>query len=212
MALISIENISCDTLLGIWKKEEELEVLESVFELNNIEKADYSKINNEGRKKEWILVRVLLTEILQQRNTILHNKNGKPFIQNSEYNISVSHSRNFVCIIASKTEFAGVDVEQIADRVEKVKHKFLNSDELEWCTSLELQTTCWSAKEAIFKLHEKDLDFHDMLVSPFELMGESGRLKTSVIKKDKEASYVVNYRRIENDIITYTLSKTSIGQ
>lgn len=210
MALVSIDNINCDTILGIWKKEEAIELLESVYELNTTEKAEYKKISNEGRRKEWLLVRILLTEMIQKRVTIVYNINKKPLIKNSDINITISHSKNFVTIITSKTEFAGIDVEHISERVGKVKHKFLNSDELSWCNTLELQTACWSAKESVFKLYEKNLDFHDMIIEHFDLTGQFGKLKLKVVKKDKEGSYMVNIRKIENDIITYATSKTAI--
>lgn len=211
MALVSIDNLNCNTQLGIWKKEEELDLLESVFELNVLEKIEYKKISNEGRKKEWLLVRILLTEMLQKRVTINYNINKKPFINDSDINITISHSRNFIAIITSDTEFAGIDVECISDRVGKVKHKFLNSTELDWCNTLELQTTCWSAKESVFKLYEKELDFHDMVIEPFDLLSNLGKFKLNVVKKEKQGSYVLNFMRIENDILTYTLSKSSVA-
>lgn len=212
MALVSIDNINCDTQIGVWKKEEQLELLENVFELNASEKSEYNNITNESRKKEWLLVRILLTEMLMRKDFILYNTNKKPYLQNSKLNISISHSRNFIAIITSKNEFAGIDVEQISERVHKVKHKFLNNSELEWCHNLEQQTTCWCAKESVFKLYEANLDFHDMVIAPFELEDNFGKIKLSVIKPGKQGSYVINYQRIENDIISYTLSKSNIAE
>ncbi|MDA3892030.1 MAG: 4'-phosphopantetheinyl transferase superfamily protein [Salinivirgaceae bacterium] len=211
MALININCIAKGTQLGIWKKEEDLELLESVYELNKLEQVHYNKISNESRKKEWLSTRILLTELLQQRKTILYNENSKPYIENHDSNISISHSRNFVAIIISHDYFPGVDIEFISERVAKVKHKFLNSEELSWCTDLNQLTTCWSAKETVFKLHEKHLDFYDMLISKFEVDAGSGKFRTEVIKSGKESSYLVNYICIENDILTYTLSKSSIN-
>lgn len=211
MALVSIDNLSCSTLLGVWKKEEELGLLESVFELNPLEKSEYKKISNEGRKKEWMLVRILLTEMLQKKTGISYNENKKPLIKNSSKNITISHSKNYVTIITSEDDFCGIDVENISERVGKVKHKFLNNEELAWCNTLELQTACWSAKETVFKLFERDLDFHDMIVDKFEITGEYGKFKLNVVKPNKTGSYVINYRLIENDIITYAITKSSVN-
>jgi len=210
MALITIDCIAEGTQLGIWKKEETLELLETVYSLNKPEQEHYNRITNESRKKEWLTTRVLLTELLQQRRTILYNENSKPYIENHNSNISISHSRNFVTIIISDSYFAGVDVEHISERVGKVKHKFLNTEELNWCISLDQLTACWSAKEAVFKLYEKHLDFHDMVISKFDIDATSGKFKTEVVKTGKEGSYLVNYKRIENDILTYTISKNAI--
>jgi len=210
MGLYSKENIAHKTTLGIWKKDEALGVLESVYFLNYHEQIEYEKITNEARKREWLTTRILLTELLESRHTILYNNHRKPYIESHSSNISISHSRNFVAIIVSSDYLPGVDVENISSRVEKVKHKFLNSQELEWCKNLEQMTACWSAKEAVFKIYEKELDFHDMIIDPFDLVSNKGRFKASVVKKGKEGSYSINFQHIEGDILTYTLSKSVI--
>lgn len=207
MALYSKDNIAHGTLLGIWKKDESLELLESVSTLNPTEEKEYSIITNESRKKEWLITRILLTELLQRKTTICHLSHGKPFLHNHNSNISISHSRNFVSIIVSSAYYPGIDIEHISNRVSKIKHKFLDQSELKWCLNLEQQTGCWSAKESVFKIYEKELDFHDIEISQFNTDLESGRFKAQVIKKGKEGNFVINYKLIENDIITYTLSK-----
>ncbi len=211
MALYSKENISLGTQLGIWKKEEPIDLLESVYLLNSDEEKEFAQITNHNRKKEWLTTRILLTELLEKRVTILHNKNRKPYLKSHNSNITISHSRNFVAIIVSANYYAGVDVEHIATRAAKVKHKFLNKTELTWCKSLEQITACWSAKESIFKIYEKELDFYDMEVAPFTLNTDGGSFKTKVIKAGKEADYMVKYRQIEDDILTYALAKSAIG-
>ncbi len=211
MALWSIEKIANGARLGIWKKEESLAALKSVFLLNKAEQPDYNKISNESRKKEWLTTRILLTELLHQRVTIYHNSNRKPYLKNHSSNISISHSKNFVVIILAANHYPGVDVENISDRVEKVKHKFLQAEELDWCTTVDLMTACWSAKEAIFKIYEKELDFHDMLVSPFHMSSYQGSFPVKVLKKEQKADYLVNYRLIENDVVTYALSRSTLS-
>jgi hypothetical protein len=71
-------------------------------------------------------------------------------------------------------------------------------------------TACWSAKEAVFKIYEKELNFHDMIISPFDIEANTGKIKLKVIKSTKEAQYVLTFCSIENDILTYTLSKSAI--
>lgn len=209
MALISKEKIAHGTQLGIWKKEESLELLESVSTLDIIEEKEYTKITNESRKKEWLTTRILLTELLQLKTQIYHSPHGKPFLHNHKSNISISHSRNFIAIIISSIYHPGIDIEHISNRVSKIKHKFLTSTELEWCQNLEQQTGCWSAKESVFKIYEKELDFHDIEISPFIAESDNGRFKARVIKKGKEKDFIINYKLIENDFLTHTLSKIS---
>jgi hypothetical protein len=57
MALVVNEKVAHATTLVVWKKDEELETLETVFPLNKVEKKQYLKISNKNRKKEWLAVR-----------------------------------------------------------------------------------------------------------------------------------------------------------
>jgi phosphopantetheinyl transferase len=210
MALVFKEHIAMGTLLGVWKKEEELELLHAVFPLRSEEIADFKKISNVTRQKEWLTTRVLLTEMLQKRRIISYSEHGKPFINESNLNLSISHSRNFVAIIISSQYYPGVDIEQVSERVANVNHKFLNDTEREWCTSLPLMTACWSAKEAVFKIFERELDFHDMVVEPFQLEPDKGQFEASIIKTFPPARFKIKYRFFDNDILTYTLKRPDL--
>ena len=210
MALIVNEKVAFTTTLGIWKKEEELSILETVFPLKEMEQNQYLKISNTERKKEWLTVRILLTELLQKRVEIDYTKHNKPFLVNSNLNISISHSRDFVAVIISNSYFPGVDIERISERVSKIKHKFLNSQELNWCNGIKKLTICWSAKESVFKIFEKELDFHDMVISKFEYDADKGHFTIKVIKQGYEKNYPVHYRVIENNILTYCISKNPV--
>ena len=210
MALVVNEKVAHATTLVVWKKDEELETLETVFPLNKVEKKQYLKISNKNRKKEWLAVRVLLTELLQKRVEIVYNKHNKPFIKHSNINISISHSQNFVAIIISNSYFPGVDIEKVLERVSKIKHKFLNSSELAWCNDIKKQTTCWSAKESVFKVFEKELDFQDMIVSEFKINSNKGHFTVKVTKPGYEKIYPVYYRIINDNILTYCISKTPV--
>lgn len=207
MALIYKNNIANGTILGIWKKEEELDLLENVFVLNKYEKEYYQKITNNLRKSEFITTRILLTELLESRKTIVYNADKKPEILNSNLNISVSHSKNFVAIIVSGTYIPGVDIEYISNRVEKVKHKFLTEKETHWIKDLVLLTCAWSTKEAIFKIFGTNLDFKDIELVPFKLEDDSGIFAAKVLKPKFEESFKLNYMFIEDDLLVYSLKK-----
>lgn len=207
MALILKENIGQGSFLGVWKREEELKFLESIFPLNEIEAEQYARINNNSRKKEWLSARILLTEVLEKRHTILYNENKKPYLSKSKINISISHSKNHVAVLISAKHKPGVDIEHCSERVAKVKHKFLTDKELAWCTEINQQTAAWGAKEAIFKIFEKNLDFKDIETEPYTLGDDSGQFIGNVLKPSYAGTFIVNYMAIDSDILTYTLLK-----
>jgi len=205
MPLIIKEQINCGTQLGIWKKEENPEALKDVFPLKAEEKEQFNRITHPNRQAEWLISRILLTELLGSRKIIEYNENKKPEITNSPFRISISHSKNFVAILISETIVPGIDIEHISDRVNKVKHKFLSEDELTWSDSNAQMTACWGAKEAVFKIYEKELDFKDIRIEPFVVTGDGGRFNATVIKNGINKLFTIRYRMIEDDMLTYTL-------
>lgn len=202
MPLVFQKRLPAKSNLGLWQLTEAIETLEQVYPLLPVENNYYSKLKNDRRKKEWLATRILLTELLGKRVEIKHTEHGKPYIINSNTNISISHSRHFVSILLSNAMTPGIDIEHISERVQKVEHKFLDNMELQWCESLKSKTICWSAKEAIFKTYEKELDFHDIQIQKFDT--DDDYLMANVIKPGKERTFKVYIDQIENDVLTYT--------
>ncbi len=207
MSLIFKSNVAQGTLLGVWKKEEDFELLQTVYPLRAEEKLDFSKINNIQRKSEWLTTRILLTEMLEKRKIINYSTLGKPFLVESNLTISISHSKNFVAIILSSQFQVGIDIEHVSERVRKVIHKFLDDAEIQWCRSLKQQTLCWSAKEAIFKIYEKELDFKDVEIKAFQPNSGRGSFWARIHKEDQDKSFKINFLEFDEDVLVYTLTK-----
>ncbi len=82
---------------------------------------------------------------------------GKLVLQDSPIDFSLTHTAEFTAAIMSSNFKVGIDVEKIDSRVLKVDKKFLNHYELDWLSTLDLDsrlkltTLCWSIKETVFK-------------------------------------------------------------
>ncbi len=202
MPIILNKRIAHGSKLGIWKITENANDLELVFPLLEDEKEYFNKLTNEKRKREWLIARILLTELLESRKLIKYTEHGKPFIHNSSTNLSISHSKNNVAILISNKFSLGVDIECIAERVVKVKHKFLSEQELAWCNTTELMTICWSAKEAVFKIFEKELYFHDIEISKFN--NEDSHFIAKTNKDNFRKTFKIFFDFVEEDVYTYT--------
>lgn len=190
--------------IGIWHLTETVEQIEPLINLFENEKIYYNNIKNDKRKREWLVARVLLARIIEKQPNIKYSKYGKPFLVNNDnINISITHSKNYVGVILANNKKVGIDIETISDRVENVKHKFLNNRELEWCNTQEFMTICWSAKETIFKIYEKELDFHDIIID--EIKEKDKFLRAIVIKNNENIEFKVPFFKIKNDVITYTM-------
>jgi 4'-phosphopantetheinyl transferase len=210
MPLIIKELVATGTLLGVWKKDEDLEFLQSVYPLISSEKKAFNKINNLNRKKEWLTTRILLTEMFEKRITIEYTSHGKPFLNENPIKISISHSKHYVSIISSDQFHLGIDVEHVSQRVNKVAHKFMSDSERSWCRDITQLTACWSAKEAIFKVFERDLYFKDIEIEPFTIVEKKGSFYAFVKKSGFTIEFLLNYILIENNILVYTLKNYDV--
>lgn len=95
----------------------------------------------------------------------------KPFLPGEMYHFSISHCGNYAAAFVSRNERVGIDIEIITPKVELIKNKFLNEEELQNQSYLTLSmpyhhwlTLLWSCKEAIFKWYgEGTVDFREHL-------------------------------------------------
>lgn len=125
----------------------------------------YSKIHNSDKKNEFLGVRNLRNQY-NSRLEIKYLSNGKPVIENGSEHISISHSKNYVAFAVAPYKI-GIDIEEIHERILKVKGRFLNQSELELfnLNSLVDLTIAWCAKEALFKLNDDSgIDFKTDLI------------------------------------------------
>ncbi len=133
--------------------------------LNDEELEKYQSFSNESRKREWLFVRQLLKQNLGNKySPIFYSATGKPNILG--YNISISHSKNWVAILLSKDKKVAIDIQLISPSIKRIASKFISQEEKNGlkAASEEVFTTIWSAKEVLFKLHEiGQLDFKSQL-------------------------------------------------
>lgn len=115
------------------------------------------------REREQRAEAELLAEIFGHPVELLHEESGRPYIPGYDGFISISHSRKTL-LIALSPEPLGVDIEQVQDRVLRVREKFLSPDEITALgDDVRAVTRAWCAFEAVFKLtgdlHAKPADF-----------------------------------------------------
>ena len=176
MPLLLKKEENNNTIL-VWKT---LESLEELISLST--NTDYSHVKSNERRKEFLACRILLN-YFNKNLKISYSENGSPNLNNHQC-ISVSHSRNLVCIIISDKKI-GVDVEQISDKSLRLKGKFINSHHTK--LNKEKSTLIWCIKEAVFKFHKiGNVDFKkDVFVTEF-ILEESGeidiRFKNNTLK------------------------------
>lgn len=77
---------------------------------------------------------------------------NRPYFDQSDYHISLSHSFPFVAAIISHKKSVGIDLERFGRQVEKIGPRFLSAEEWNrWQDSHSDLTKAWTCKEAIYK-------------------------------------------------------------
>lgn len=187
--------------IGMWQlceTVEELTALLPVFYPPNA----HLIMGNERRQKEWLATRILLYALLPvdlKPLPLVYDDNGKPELATSELiaattsitplpALSISHCAGWVVVAFHPHKPIGIDIEQINNRVLRIKERFLSPEELEridhnkdnetdndnnhedrvnfaavgrlfWGQAGRL-TLAWSIKEAVYKWYGKgEVDF-----------------------------------------------------
>ncbi|MCC7331822.1 MAG: 4'-phosphopantetheinyl transferase superfamily protein [Flavobacteriales bacterium] len=201
MPIVQKKNINENIRLGIWCINESTEELIMLLNNNSLELEVKSKTSNEIRIKQWLSVRLLLKEFYPELE-IFYTEYGKPYLKNGT-EISISHSGKYVVLLLNTQKSCGVDIEQISEKVNKIKFKFLNNKELNMANSIEKLTIFWCLKEALYKLYgKKELIFKEQLL--VESITDS-IYKGTIKFNNTEEIHELRVEKIEDFILVYTI-------
>ena len=190
-----------------------LEVTDSVEELiqkfDNIDLVfdEFNKFSTDKRKKEFLSIRLAFKKLLGKDVIIRYDEQGKPYLEDHSYNISISHSGNWIAIIAHPTRFVGIDIECPSPKIKKLYTRFLSEAEQEdfsYGKDLRHLQLTWSAKEALYKIIGiQAVDFAKQLrIFPFEVKGE-GEFKALHLPTNTD--YNLSYLLTDNYALVYCI-------
>ena len=204
-------------VMGIWEITESWQDMLESLRYNNDYSKETNKIQSDKRKQEWLAVRLLLKSLSGHETNIGYRDNGAPFLPDSPYHISISHTKGYAAILLSNNQNPGIDIEYRSERAWKLRKKFLSDKEADAFFSHEygnnlgcipdhadLATLCWCAKETAFKaLQQAEVDFIEHLhILPFALSDE-GFLTLKETKTPSKQTFIINYKIAENYIIAW---------
>ncbi len=99
MALF-LQSRTNDMQWAVWKMEESLDTLLALLpEARRIScEQELNRFVSERRKMEWISVRVLLYSMLREDKEIAYSSEGKPYLADHSFFISISHTTGYVAV------------------------------------------------------------------------------------------------------------------
>jgi 4'-phosphopantetheinyl transferase EntD len=156
--------------IAVWHLSEELPTLLAMWGDEPLP-YHYHASNNEKRCREIVATALLLRQYFGKDVAWHHTPEGAPRIDN--YNISISHTHDYVAIALHPTRRVGIDIETIQERALRIAPRFMSESELAQLPpeeellpdgtasrAIAIHMT-WSIKEAVYKIHSTAVDFRN---------------------------------------------------
>jgi phosphopantetheinyl transferase len=188
---------------GTWHISETEQELLVLAGLSAADQDLVATFRNIQRKKHWLACRALLKHMLGDGfRGISYDPNGKPHLAPGHLQISISHAGEYAAAVCSEGSPVGIDIEQLKDRVEKVKERFMLPEEIG-----SLNPDCrlghlyifWCGREALYKLHGRpDLDFRDDIqIHPFDYLCNTINTGMATLKLDgREEQHSLHFEKL----------------
>lgn len=207
--LIREENTDEGGLLGIWRMDESHEeLLQLLPEHMRCDAAEHIKvIRSERRVTEWLSTRILLFMLLDEEKTILNRADGKPYLEDETYHISISHTKDYAAVFLHEIHPVGIDIEILSERVKNVAEKFISNEEyIDPSQKIVHQLLHWSAKESLFKLmEENEIHFkHHLHIHPFTPLSR-GILTATETKTARNRTFNIHYEVHPDYVLTWVI-------
>lgn len=167
---------------------------------------ELSLLKNPKRQKEFLTIRLMLQNHFGNTQQVIYDSSGKPSIQNSNLQLSITHSKKHAAIILAENARVGIDIEIPSGRILTISKRFLHPDELAFSANdIRALTIIWSAKEVLYKIIGRDaFDFGAQLkILPF-IPGNTGNLDAIHIPTAEK--YTLTYHVFPEYILVYGIN------
>jgi len=211
MALYLRKELENGAEIGVWQITETEEELKALSSVPSDELEEISFIRSESLRRQKLAVRALLDEMFEDKVYLSHHDNGKPYIENSITNISITHTEKYVAVILNDNEDVGIDIESLARDFSSVEKKALSEDEIDDLEEDEKRNgqlaIYWCAKEAIYKmLGQYDVNFAEQIEVEKFRPKKDGELEATFEDEDGyEEEFDLEYIIFDNHVLVWVV-------
>ncbi len=202
--------------IGLWRIEEEESFFTERLLLSKEEQEQVDAIKGRGRV-EWLASRWLLHTLSGRatRGVCLKDEFGKPYLVDSPFQISISHSQGKIAAVLAAPYAIGIDIQKFVAKIQRIQHKFMRPIEMESLiepTYLEHLHVYWGAKESLYKAYgRKQLDFKKhIFITPFSFDLSKGTCTGVIHKADYYKEFDIFYEKIEDYYLVYALERLGV--
>ena len=181
---------------AVWKMEESLDALLALLpDARRVFcEQDLNRFVSERRKMEWLSVRVLLYAMLQEDKEIGYSPEGKPYLTDHSFFISISHTKGYAAVCWHPSRAVSIDIEMIRPKALSLKERFVHPDEQVEGDEVHASLLLWSMKETLFKIidNQEAVNFRSHLfINPFKISSEG--MSYGLDRRNPDMLYKLDY-------------------
>lgn len=193
--------------LLLWEVNESETELLSLLPSSILTDAEYLESKSPLKIIEFLSSRLAIRYLAKELNInfdgLKKDEHGKPYLVNSSWQMSITHSRHFMGVILHPTKPVGIDIERPQAKMWKILPRLFSVQEItDVGDDLERMSVYWSAKEALYKLYGKrGTDFKENLLihtKNNELIGE-------IIMPDHQGKHIISQERIDEYLVVWAI-------
>lgn len=208
MPLYKTIEVNKNTRVYVWKISEDFDTLFKNIPLQDHHLARLDKMLSKTHQCGFLSIRHLLQCAGYSDFDLYYNEDGKPFLSDGKH-ISITHSFEFSAIIIS-TKNVGIDIEKHRDKIIKIAHKFIGTEEsflLPTPHYIEHLTVIWGAKEALYKMCDsRSLSFkNDMHIHDFTQQNNIGFADVACPALSFSSTFTFHYETFHGYTLVYAL-------
>lgn len=179
-----------DIHLAVWQITESHDELQAMLPSEILTDAELASISHIQKQVEFFCSRLIIKHLANSLGIkylgIKKDEFGKPYLVGTHWQMSLTHTSNYVAAVMHPTEALGMDMEKPSEKLRRVAHKFLSETEKTDAND-DIEKLCiyWSAKESLYKLYgkRKVIFNENLFVFPFPNNAEciEGKIKINEI-------------------------------
>jgi len=207
MPIYLTENIENTGTFAVWKLTESEDELLRLRPLSEQENNDFSLLKNNNRRKEWLIIRILLEHLTEKNFSLNYLSDGKPELLKPKLFLSISHSKDFVAVFISPNKAIGIDIERIKENIGQLKHKFLLPEESQQIDESDNQLLhiYWGAKEAMYKMYSSYQPLFTEHLSVHTIDYQKHTAIGKIKKENFNKTVNIIFRQIEDNVLVCSL-------
>lgn len=200
--------------VAIWHITESSDELYTLLATHRYD-AQLLEKKNEGRRAEWLAVRLLVKELFGEVCEVAYHPTGRPYLKGCDVRISISHTKGYAAVAYHGKAEIGVDVEYISSRVERIASRFTTLDEASYIDVHDERVRQmyhlinWSAKETLYKLFDSPslAEFKEAFhIAPYTL-ADCGTMDATVLGAERSV-LTVSYRTYPMFVCTWAMTNS----